>query len=58
MSVGHLIIDDDDNAVRMMDELKEIMHSVTENKHTSVVFKVKRGIRIVYLELEPKWDTR
>ena len=58
LSVGDLIIAIGDKEIREVNEVKEIMNAVTEDKKTSVVFKVKRGIRTMYLELEPKWDTR
>lgn len=58
LSVGDLIIAIDDKEVGMVSEVKELMNAVAEDKSTSVVLKVKRGIRIIYLELEPKWDTR
>jgi len=58
LSVGDLIVAIDNKEMPTVSEVKKIMDAVAEDKNTSVVFKVKRGIRILYLELEPKWDAQ
>jgi serine protease Do len=58
LAVSDLIIAIDGESMDHVDKVKEKMKSVIESAPTSVVFKVKRGIRILFLELEPKWDAR
>lgn len=53
-----LIIGIDDQPVNTVDDVREKMAAITENAREYVVFKVRRGIRTLYLELEPKWDSK
>jgi len=58
LSVGDLIVAIDNEAINDVGEIKAKMDDVVNAKNTTVVFKIKRGIRTTYLELEPKWDAR
>lgn len=58
LSVGDLIVAIDNEAINDVSEVKAKMDAVVNSKNTTVVFKIKRGIRTTYLELEPKWDAR
>ncbi len=58
LAVGDLIISIDNGIVKTVDDARGMMEAVVENEATAVVIKIKRGIRTLYLELEPKWDTR
>jgi len=41
-----------------VDDVREKMTAITGSSQEYVVFKVRRGIRTLYLELEPKWEVR
>ncbi len=56
LSSGDLIVAIGDTPIGDVDDTRSKMTALTEAEATSVVFKVKRGIRTLYLELEPKWD--
>ena len=58
LSVGDLIVAIDETVINQVSDVREKMNVMNAEKITSVVFKVKRGIRTLYLELEPKWSTR
>lgn len=58
LAASDLIIAIDHNPVNTVDEVREKMKSITESAQEYVVFKVRRGIRTLYLELEPKWDAK
>ncbi|HOC67211.1 MAG: putative periplasmic serine endoprotease DegP-like precursor [Candidatus Hydrogenedentes bacterium ADurb.Bin101] len=56
LSASDLIVAIDQQPVNTVDDVRAKMTSITESAQAYVVFKVRRGIRILYLELEPKWD--
>ena len=58
LSGGDLIIAIDDTPLKSVEDVRARMSAATEAKAASVVFKIKRGIRILFLELEPKWESR
>ena len=50
-----LIVEVDGQPVENADALRRKMEQIAENKKSVVVMKVMRGIRTLYLELEPNW---
>ena len=52
---GDLLQEVDNIPVSSVDDLKEIMNTISDDQPDSVVLKVLRGIYTVYVELEPKW---
>ena len=58
LSASDLIVAIDQTPVNTVDEVRDKMAAITEAAQEYVVFKVRRGIRILYLELEPKWDRK
>ena len=58
LATSDLIIAIDGNPVNTVDDIRERMTEITESAREYVVFKVRRGIRTLYLELEPKWDSK
>ncbi len=58
LAVGDLIMSIDNNVVETVDDARDMMEILVENEAKAVVFKIQRGIRTLYLELEPKWDAR
>ena len=56
LSVSDLILAIDHDAIRTVDDVRDKMTAQAESRQRSVVFKVRRGIHVLYLELEPKWD--
>jgi len=55
---GDLILTAYGKPVPDVDTMEEVMDQVTQDEPPSVVFKVLRGIRTFFIELEPKWDGR
>ena len=53
--VDDLIVEVDGQPVENADALRRKMEQIAENKKSVVVMKVMRGIRTLYLELEPNW---
>jgi serine protease Do len=53
--VDDLIIEADGQPVQDVESLKKLMDLAAQNKKTSLLLKVLRGIHTAYLELEPAW---
>ena len=58
LSASDLIVAIDQSPVNTVDDVREKMTAITDSSQEYVAFKVRRGIRILYLELEPKWDVK
>jgi len=58
LSTNDLIVAINDANISAVDDVRKEMATITDEKAPAVVFQVKRGIRMVYLELEPKWESR
>lgn len=58
LSTSDLIVDIDHGPVNTVDEVRDKMKAITDSAQEYVVFKIRRGIRLLYLELEPKWDSK
>src|SRR4029079_12598279 len=59
-SLGHLLGGDvilaiDGTPVRGVNELKARMEDIEARRPESVVFEIKRGVRTMFIELEPAW---
>jgi serine protease Do len=54
---GDLILEVDGNKVEDVDSLRREMERVASTKKTVVIIKVLRGIRTLFLEMEPNWKT-
>ncbi len=57
LAVGDLILAVDGRPMLTVDALTERMKQVASEKPDSVVFRVRRGIHTIYVELEPKWTS-
>jgi serine protease Do len=55
--VGDLILEVDGKEIANVEGLRQEMEGVSVAKKTVVVMKVLRGIRTLYLEMEPNWKT-
>lgn len=55
LSAGDLLMEIDGQPVRNVNDLKAIMEKIKAAKKTSVIFKVRRGIHNLFIELEPLW---
>ncbi len=55
LNTSDLIVAIDQTPVNTADDVSAKMAAITESQQEYVVFKVRRGIRTLYLELEPKW---
>lgn len=58
LATGDLLIEVDGQASNDVDNTSALLAKVAEGKPKSVVFKVLRGIQTLFVELEPKWDTK
>lgn len=58
LSASDLIIAIDDDVIRNVDDVQAKMTDIVASGQGSVVFKIRRGIRVLFLEMEPKWDAR
>lgn len=58
LSTSDLIIGIDHDPVNMVDEVRDKMKVITDSTQEYAVLKIRRGIRVLYLELEPKWDVK
>jgi len=58
LSASDLIVSIDQQPVNTVDDVRAKMAAITDSAQDYVVFKVRRGIRTLYLELEPKWDKK
>jgi len=58
MQVDDLLLEVDGKAMHSVDSLEAAMTSIAEAKPKSVVYKVLRGIQTLYIELEPRWDSK
>jgi serine protease Do len=56
LAVGDIILAVDSKPVEDMSGLEAVMKSIAESKPNSVVFKVKRGIYDIFIEILPKWN--
>lgn len=52
---GDVILTIDGRAVQNVDDLKARMEDIQARKPTSVVFEVRRGIRTMFIEIQPAW---
>jgi serine protease Do len=52
---GDLILAIDGRAVRNVDDLKTRMEDVEARQPESIVFEVKRGIRTMFIDIQPAW---
>ncbi|NLN92726.1 MAG: PDZ domain-containing protein [Candidatus Hydrogenedens sp.] len=57
LSTGDLILEVNGTAVPSVDTARTVLSTLSEEKTPSIVFKVQRGIRTLYLELEPQWTS-
>ena len=57
LGVGDLLMAVNNQPVHDITEMKKIMERVKKDKKPSVIFKVRRGINTLYLEIEPLWKT-
>ena len=55
LSSGDILLSVDGEKVDSVTTLKGVMHKLYEAKPRRVIFFVKRGIRTLFAELEPKW---
>jgi serine protease Do len=55
VAVGDLLLSINGKAVNSLDDIKSIMKKIEREKPKHVVFFVKRGIHMLYLEIEPDW---
>ncbi|MFA7691542.1 MAG: PDZ domain-containing protein [Candidatus Hydrogenedentes bacterium] len=58
LSTSDLIIGIGDTPVNTVDEVREQMTAIIDAAEEYVVLKIRRGIRILYLELTPNWDNK
>ena len=54
---GDLVLEIDGMAVPDVETVKKLMERVAEKKPSAVVFKVRRGIRTLFVELQSVWPT-
>ena len=57
MRSGDIIAQIDGASVNGLDSLKQTMSSIAQKKPKHVVFKLKRGIHTLFVEIEPDWHT-
>ena len=55
LSPGDLLMTVDGKPVSTVAEIKKTMDQVKAQKKTSVIFKVRRGVHNLFLEIEPLW---
>ncbi len=56
LSVGDLVTQIDTQKIVSVNDVESIMQEIANNRPDSVVFSIKRGVRSLFIELEPKWD--
>jgi serine protease Do len=56
LAAGDAITEIDGTAVASLDALKQAMAEIAKTKPKAVVFKVRRGIHTLFVELEPTWQ--
>lgn len=54
---GDIIMTVDDKPVTDVDSLAALLKATADAQRTSVVFKVRRGVRTLFVELEPVWKS-
>jgi len=52
---GDLILSIDGRSVQNVDDLENRMKDIQTRRPASVVFEVKRGIRTMFIEIQPAW---
>lgn len=57
LAVGDLITEVNGLAVASVDEMEKVLDKTIEDKPSSIVFKVRRGVRDLFVELRPRWDS-
>ena len=55
LAVGDRLLAVDGRPTPNVSSVEEIMAQVAEDKPQAVVFRVRRGIHTLYIELKPKW---
>ncbi len=55
--IGDLILQVDGGTISNVDGLRQAMEQVAASRKTVVVIKVLRGIRTLFLEMEPNWKS-
>lgn len=58
LTPGDLILEVNGTALSSVDIARKILGDLSEEKAPSIVFKVQRGIRTLFLELEPQWSNK
>lgn len=58
LAVSDLIVEVDGQPVNDVAAMEAVLKNTAESKPKAVVFKVVRGIHMLFLEFEPKWDTK
>lgn len=58
LTAGDLILAVDGQDTPEVDSLQAAMKAIEDKQAPVVVFKVLRGIHMMYIELEPKWETK
>ena len=58
LQTGDLLLEINGTTMTEVTAVKETMGKIAESMADSVVFKVLRGIHMVYIELEPRWDKK
>lgn len=55
LSVGDLVTEINGQAVHNVADVKQVMKQIKARKMPSVIFKVKRGVHTLFMEIEPSW---
>jgi S1-C subfamily serine protease len=55
LAVNDLLLAIDDEPVTSVEAVQKKMTQITNEKHPAVVFRVKRGIRTFFVEMQPGW---
>lgn len=58
LAVGDLISEVNGKAVSSVGEMEQVLAATIQEKPNTVVFKVRRGVRDLFVELRPKWDAQ
>jgi serine protease Do len=53
---GDVILGIDGEPIGNVDELRQRMEQIESRRPASVVFEIKRGIRTMFIELQPAWE--
>lgn len=54
---GDLLMEVDGQPVSSVTQIKDVMDKLKADKKSSVIFKVRRGVYNMFLEIEPLWKT-